>query len=613
MALRLSPLNRPLMLFDGDCGFCRAWVARWRQYTGEAVDYVPYQEAVDHFPALTRADCAEAVHLVEPDGTITRAAAAVFRALELGGRAFGARCYRASGVVRHLTEAGYRWVAVHRGGLGRLTRWLYGRDAARSSYALATHLGLRALGLVYLIAITSFWVQADGLIGARGVLPFADWLEAIRPQVAQLGYDRLPTLLWLWPSDAGLHALCAAGVVSALLLMFGLWPAVQTVLLWSIYLSLTVVGQTFMSFQWEHLLLEGGLLAMLIAPWRFRLRWGMDPAPPRIAVFLFQSLVFKLMFLSGWVKLASGDHAWRDLTALTYHYWTQPLPAWTAWYAQQLPMPIHRWCCLIMLAIELGLPFLIWMPRRLRHFAAGSFIVLMLLIAATGNFAYFNLLTVALCFWLIDDRVWAGLMHRSEVPVSPGVPVAQQWAVRVAGASILLLSLNNMAATLRGPIAWPEWVSALDERIDSFRSINSYGLFAVMTTSRPEVIIEGSQDGQTWRAYEFPWKPGEPSRRPRFVAPHQPRLDWQLWFAALGDVQGNAWVVRLMARLAEGSPAVLELVAGNPFPDAPPRLIRARRYRYRFATPAERSATGDWWVREPAGLYCPPLQRQDTP
>lgn len=601
-------MTRPLLIFDGDCGFCRAWIARWRQLTGPAVDYAPYQEVAGRYPQIPREAFTRAVHLVEPDGRITRAAEAVFRALELGGRSAGAALYRRSAWARAVTESAYAWVAEHRGLMGRLTRWLYGRDAARPSYALANHLGLRALGLVYLVAFVSFWVQAEGLIGGRGILPFGAWLEGIRPQVAQLGYDRLPTLLWWWPTDTGLHVLCAAGTLSTLLLMAGFLPAVTTWVLWALYLSLAIVGQTFMGFQWENLLLEGGLLAALAAPWRWRLRWKRDPAPPRFAVFLIHALVFKLMFLSGWVKLASRDTAWPDLTALTYHYWTQPLPAWTAWYAHQLPLVLHKACCLLMFVIELGLPFLIFMPRRLRHVSAAGFVLLMALIAATGNFAYFNLLTVVLCVWLWDDRAWS---RRTEPPVPPPAPRWHRATVAVAGALILIVSASTLTQVLRWRMAWPSWVAVLHQQLAPLRSVNAYGLFAVMTKTRPELVIEGSLDGQTWQAYELPWKPGDPARPPRFVAPHQPRLDWQLWFAALGELEGNPWVYNLLARLLEGAPEVLALMEHNPFPDRPPRYIRVVRYQYMFSSPEQRRKDGAWWQRKPWDVYSPVLQRRE--
>ena len=598
---------RPLLIFDGDCGFCRAWIARWRQLTGGAVDYAPYQQVAGQFPRIPREAFTRAVHLVEPDGTVTRAAEAVFRALECGGRTLGARCYRRSRWFRACTEAAYVWVAEHRGLLSRLTRALYGSEAARRSFSRANHLGLRALGLVYLIAFASFWVQADALVGARGILPFAAWLEAIRPQVAQLGYDRLPTLLWYWPSDAGLHALCAAGTCAAALLLAGFAPALLAWLLWAFYLSLTIVGQTFMGFQWENLLLEGGLLAALAAPWRMRLRWGADPEPPRLALFLLHALVFKLMLMSGWVKIASGDPAWHNLTALNFHYWTQPLPAWTSWYAHQAPMLAQKFSCLFMFVIELALPFLIFMPRRPRHLAAAGIVVLMLLIAATGNFAYFNLLTVVLCLWLWDDGVWS---RGGGADPARSAPLPQRWVAGIFGVVVLLLSVQTMTRLVWREVPWPRWVGSLAAQLEPLRSVNGYGLFAAMTQTRPEVVIEGSLDGQTWHAYEWRWKPGEPGRRPRFVAPHQPRVDWQLWFAALGDIEGNPWVYSLLARLLEGSPPVLRLLEQNPFPDQPPNYVRAMLYHYEFASSRERREKGVWWSRTLLRPYSPTLQRR---
>jgi hypothetical protein len=144
------------------------------------------------------------------------------------------------------------------------------------------------------------------------------------------------------------------------------------------------------------------------------------------------------------------------------------------------------------------------------------------------------------------------------------------------------------------------WISPL-------RSVNSYGLFAVMTRDRPEIIVEGSHDGHEWKPYEFRYKVGDVNRHPGFVAPHQPRLDWQMWFAALGDVRQNVWFVNFCIRLLQGSPDVLELMESNPFPDQPPRYIRARLYDYRFTTHAEKAQSGAWWKREFKHEYLRPL------
>lgn len=500
-------------------------------------------------------------------------------------------------------------------------KWIagYGTDCAR-----ANQLGLRALGAVYFIAFVSYLVQADGLIGAKGILPFAEWLQTIRPQVAEAGFRYVPTLLWLWPTDAGLHAALWAGIVFSVLLIAGFVPVFSTAALWALYLSVTVVGRVFWNFQWDNLLLEAGLLAVLAAPWRWRMRWHAPDEPSRLAVFLFHFLLFKLMFMSGWVKLASHDAAWRKLTALTYHYWTQPLPIWTAWYANQLPLWFQKFSCFAMFGIELILPFLIWLGGRARLIAACGFVLLMTLIAATGNYTFFNLLTAVLCIWLVRDPSWNFIFAavasrlrrfgaRDATPVvRPAVRFSRAW-VWAPGLVIALVSATIMLATFRVPVRWPRGVGRIVSAAAPFRSINGYGLFAVMTKSRPEIVLEGTWDGQRWFPYEFRWKPGDVSERPHLVAPYQPRLDWQMWFAALGSKEGNPWLLNLMVRLMQNEPTVLNLMAYNPFEQCPPAQIRAMRYEYRFTTRAEREETGAWWVSESKDLYCPPFRINPSP
>jgi hypothetical protein len=230
----------------------------------------------------------------------------------------------------------------------------------------------------------------------------------------------------------------------------------------------------------------------------------------------------------------------------------------------------------------------------------------MMLIQLTGNFAFFNLLGVALSLLLLDDRVWLHgyrlLDQRHVVDALPVSPGSITLAPAVA-ALILILSIDTVARLFRGEIQWPRPLARLLDLLEPFHLVNSYGLFAIMTTWRQEIVVEGSLDGQSWQAYEFKYKPGDPSRPPRFVAPHQPRLDWQMWFAALGVNVSNAWFERLLERLKQGAPEVLALLEKNPFADRPPRFIRAIRYDYRFSTRAEMQAGGAWWHRERRGLF----------
>lgn len=458
---------------------------------------------------------------------------------------------------------------------------------------------------MYLAAFGSLAVQIRGLVGANGVLPAREYLDGVAAALGPERYWWLPSLFWLHPTDGFLTALCASGVLVSLLLVVGVAPAASLAALWALYLSLTTIGQDFLSFQWDVLLLETGFLAIFLAPLGLRSSLAHDGEPRREAVWLLRWLVFRLMFSSGAVKLLSGDPTWRSLTALDYHYWTQPLPTWIAWYASHLPHALQAASCVVMFAIELVVPMLVWGGSRPRVAACGAFVALQLLIALTGNYGYFNLLTIALSLLLLDDDVWpARLRARRE----PGH--AREWPrpiVRGVGAFLLFLSIAQTFSPARIGASWPDPVVAVRRAVAPLRLVGSYGLFAVMTTTRPELIVEGSDDGETWRPYEFRWKPGDVARAPSFVAPHQPRLDWQMWFAALGTYERSPWMLSFLDRLLRGSADVSALLARNPFPDHPPTLVRVVRYEYRFTTSEERRASGAWWVRQEAGLFLPAL------
>ena len=601
-----APPARPLLLFDGDCGFCRRWILRWKALTGERVDYAPSQEAGSRFPEIPAEDFRRSVQLVLPDGSVLGGAEAVFASLSFaprGGRLLSA--YRRVPGFAALTEAIYRVIAGHRGAASALTTALWGKTVERPTYRISNALFLRLLGLCYLAAFVSLWVQVDGLIGANGVLPIAPLLDWVRAHAGGDRYWLLPTLSWISSSDAALHLQCAAGTGAALLLLAGLAPAWSAAAAWLLYLSLSVAGQTFLEFQWDFLLTETGLLAIFLAPpSRWRLRSGLST--PRLARFLLVWLLFRLMLSSGAVKLGSGDAAWRSLTALRVHYETQPLPPWTAWFVHQLPAAFQTLSCVFLFFVELAVPFLFFAPRRLRLFACGMTILLQILIAATGNYAFFNVLTISLAVLLLDDAAFPK-RWRDAASSGAGRGGWPRWILVPAAAILLAASAVPFLASvgLRGAIPGP--LAAVYRAVEPLRSANGYGLFAVMTMERPEIVLEGSEDGASWKPYEFRWKPGDPRRRPRFVAPHQPRLDWQMWFAALGDYRANPWLVSTMARLREGSPQVLSLLAVNPFPAQPPRFVRAVLYDYRFTNAEERRRTGAWWQRELRGLYAPVL------
>ncbi|HMP89013.1 MAG TPA: lipase maturation factor family protein [Kiritimatiellia bacterium] len=478
-----------------------------------------------------------------------------------------------------------------------------------SQYRIAADIFLRAMGVIYFLAIYSLWSQIHGLIGEHGILPVGMYLHQAEAYLGGKSFHAVPTVLWWLQGDVALEVMCWIGMSISALLVFGITPLACTILLWILYLSFTVGGQVFLGFQWDNLLLESGLLAILLAPPVWRSSPKTNPLPSRLVIFLLHWLLFRLMFAAGYVKLASRDESWWDLSALTFHFWTQPLPVWTAWYFHQAPMWFLKFSTAMMFFIELVVPFLIFAGRIPRYIAFGFLMLLQFLIAGTGNYGFFNFLTMALCLPLLDDRVFThgNLIEPIDMPKWKNTALsAFRWPV---GVVVLVMSLVMFSSQIVR-ISWPAPVITFVQQFAPFRSVNNYGLFAAMTKSRPEIVVEGSRDGQNWIAYEFKWKPGDVHRTPIFVAPHMPRLDWQMWFAALGNYQHNPWFMNFLVRLLEGEPSVLKLLETNPFPEEPPRMIRAVLYDYSFATREQNKDEYLWWNRNLKGLYCPTLTRR---
>jgi hypothetical protein len=480
--------------------------------------------------------------------------------------------------------------------------------AARANWTF-----LRLLGFVYVVAFWSLSRQIDGLIGAAGILPAHAYMDSARTFVAaeHIGLDRfrlLPTLCWMSASDGFLRGLTFAGIGLGALLVAGVLPAVVLPLLWIDYLSLSVVAREFLAYQWDALLLEVGLLAIFVAPLVIVERARSPAAPPRLGVWLMLWLLFRLMFGSGVVKLVSGDPTWRNLTAMTFHYETQPIPTPLAWYAHQLPLWFHKASTAATLAIEWIAPFFIVGPRRLRVAAFALLVGLQLVIAVTGNYAFFNILAASLCVYVLADRDAGAGVGRAERVAAHRSGLERVRTALVAAVAILIVPVSATMFVARMGVALPIYplVAPIADFIAPLRSVNTYGLFAVMTTTRPEIIVEGSNDGERWEPYEFAYKAGDPRRPPPWVAPHQPRLDWQMWFAALGDASGEPWFQRFCQRLLAGSAEVLRLMAHDPFAGRPPRFIRAVLYQYHYAPPEEHRR-GIWWTRERLGDYMAPL------
>src|SRR6059058_2762556 len=268
--LRVSnPPPKPLMIWDGDCHFCKRWIERWREITAGNLDYATYQEAAARFPEIPVEQFKRAVAFIEPDGEAFFAAEAVYRSLRYrSSRKWLAWSYDHVPGFAAISETAYKFIAHNRSPGSTVTRLLWGNDVRPPTYFWARRWFLRALGVIYLIAFVSLWVQVDGLVGSNGMSPVSQFLPAVRRQLGPDAYTLLPTLCWFSSSNASLHFLCGSGVLCSLVLIFGIAPAVSLVALFVLYLSLTIAGQVFFSFQWDVLLLETGFSSMFFSPWR---------------------------------------------------------------------------------------------------------------------------------------------------------------------------------------------------------------------------------------------------------------------------------------------------------------------------------------------------------
>jgi len=602
------------MIWDGDCHFCKHWIERWEVMTAGAVDYAPSQSIASRYPEIDAETFSRAVVLVEPNGAVSIAAKAVCRSLSYAPRwAWTWRFYEQVPGFAAASETLYGIVARNRSFASLLTRWAWGEDVRPSTYFAARRWFLRLLGITYFIAFLSLFLQIDGLVGERGILPAREFFLLAHQQLGASAYLALPSLCWIDASNTSLHLLCIFGMIASGALLIGITPIAALVVTFVGYLSLTIAGQTFFSFQWDILLLETGFLAIFIAPTHWLPRRGREQLIPRAGLFLLKLLLFKLILMSGIVKLTSGDDSWSNLTALDYHYWTQPLPTVFAWFADKSPEWVKHLSVGATIAAEIIVPFLIWAPRRIRFIAAILLVGLQATIALTGNYCFFNLLAAALCLLLIDDSWWPKRQRPNLVAMiaSRGARIMRVTAIALL---IITLPLNSwlIYSAFYPDARRPNLLAAASAPIESLRIANGYGLFRVMTKERPEIVVEGSGDGETWLPYEFKWKPGGIHRAPRWNAPHQPRLDWQMWFAALGGRRQEAWFYRFAEALLKNEPDVISLLGSNPFAQNPPRYVRALLCDYRFTTIAERNQTGDWWVRESRGEYMPAVSLNEN-
>ena len=472
---------------------------------------------------------------------------------------------------------------------------------------------LRLLGCVYFVAFLCAARQILPLIGSRGLLPIGTFLQRVEMQTGSRwdAFLRLPSLFWIDSSDRALLIVAWAGAGLSLIVAAGYANALMMGALWALYMSLVHVGQDWYGYGWEIQLLETGFLAIFLCP-LLDGRPFPRTRPPALILILFRWLIFRIMLGAGLIKMR-GDPCWRNLTCLDYHYETQPIPNPLSRTLHFMPRWFQRCGVLFNHLAELVAPWFAFGPRRARHIAGVVLLGFQIFLIFSGNLSFLNYLTIVPILACFDETLLARvvprrLAERARRAEREAVVSRPQEAV-AAGVALLVgvLSIAPVANLLSGQ-------QAMNASFNQLDLVNTYGAFGSVGKVRYEIVFQGTADANpseaaTWKDYEFVCKPGDPLRRPCIIAPYQPRLDWQIWFAAMSSPDQYPWTIHLIWKLLHSDEGTLSLLAGNPFPDRPPRYIRAVLFRYRFAAPG--NAAGAWWERERSGLWLPPLSADD--
>ncbi|HVE82789.1 MAG TPA: lipase maturation factor family protein [Myxococcales bacterium] len=479
-------------------------------------------------------------------------------------------------------------------------------------HQLTRFLMLRLLGLVYLVAFAIFLQQGPALVGHRGLLPADLYLSEVAQTHGGAGasFWKLPTVFWLSASDPAMAVAGWAGLLLSAAVMLGLTNAAAMFVLWALYLSVVHVGQLFWGYGWETQLCETGFLAIFLCPLRSFGPLPQRPPPPQV-IWLFRWLIARMMLGAGLIKLR-GDPCWRELTCLDYHFLTQPIPNPLSASFHFAPRWVHAAGVLFNDAAELVAPVFAFGPKLARRISGGVMIAFQLALIASGNLSFLNWLTIIPALACFDDQLLGrAVPARWRERAGPDVPEPDRVHMRVGWAVALLVAVLSVEPVLN--LLSPH--QRMNTSFGAFALVNTYGAFGSVGKVRHEIVFEGTNSADPeapdsrWRPYEFKCKPGDPDRRPCVVSPYHLRLDWQIWFAAMSEVDEEPWAIHLVWKLLHGDPLALGLLArgGNPFPDAPPRFIRARLYRYDFAPPGDRA----YWRRTEVGEWMPPLSAED--
>jgi hypothetical protein len=493
-----------------------------------------------------------------------------------------------------------------------LARWRERRGGA-ASYRLTRFVILRLLGLVYFFAFLSLARQVLPLIGRQGLLPAGLFLERVAGRLGSRfeGFLQVPSLFWIDSSDSCLFFMAWAGVALSVPLLLGFANAILMAILWALYMSFVHIGQDWYGYGWEIQLLETGFLAIFLCPLLDPRPFPRRP-PPVAVIWLFRWLAFRIMLGAGLIKIR-GDSCWRDLTCLYYHYETQPIPNPLSRLLHFMPRWFHNGGALFNHLNELILPWLVFGPRLARHLAGVSMVAFQVILILSGNLSFLNWLTIVPILACFDDSLLRRVLPGRLTALAGGDTLearpSKAWMVAVS-ALVLVVAVLSVYPVMN-------LFSSRQRMNTSFNRlalVNTYGAFGSVGKARGEIVFAGTEDpvitgGTVWKEYEFLCKPGDPRRRPCIVAPYQPRIDWQIWFAAMSNPDRYPWTVHFVWKLLHNDPGALSLIAGNPFPDAPPRHVRAEFYRYEFAPLGD--PDGFWWRRSLMGIWLPPLSADD--
>ncbi len=509
-------------------------------------------------------------------------------------------------------------------------RWLFDPQYGAADRFLSRWLFLRALGLIYFSAFFSLIFQIKGLIGPDGILAADNFLHVIAQSLGP--WERIwyaPTLLWFSSGSTMLIALCWVGMLASVLLILNLWPRGTLAVCFVCFLAFVAAAQDFSGYQSDGMLLEAGFISLLFAPPGLRPGLARQHPASRASRFLLLWEWFRIYFESGIAKIMSGDPEWRHFTAMDEYYQNGPLPTWIGWYVQHLPHSFHAATVYATLALELGLVWMLFLPRRWKIILFFIVTPWEIVVILTANYTFLNYLVLSLGVLILDDRFlerfsparWrkqAELTIADKSKESASEAVGENnsgfarsrriWQAAALTVTSIMLLWIFYATTAQMVANYPLPTSPIIA-LEPFRIANRYGLFAVMTRGRYEIEFQGSIDGQNWIAYPFRYKPQALNKAPGIYAPYQPRFDWNLWFASLGAWRDYPIVPNTEVRLLSDDKDVLALFAGNPFPQDPPRMIRVVLWQYWFTSMSEKRETGMWWRRQLLGLYAPTVER----